>query len=268
MPETRKVFFALGAKTWVTHGADTADVQLVTQAHDVAATTPPPTRLSAIDFSRRVGVVDWAKVQIDSTGVFSDGVSIAGRASYDGILDPHINVLTVGPDAEADSKVGGIYISQGLFDEEKAKFESEGHRWPDPIAGETFENMTAAYGTDGSSTVSRRYAGFFAKVLQREGKLLLLRIKTKAKTVELWVNFSRREECDDPVEVAKNDLCRPAVGPDNAATEGAVFLSLKLCAQIQLSEPKLPHGAATDAAVASADPLRNRYATEASLAAP
>jgi hypothetical protein len=268
MPETRKVFFALGAQTWVTRGINEADVQLVTQASDIAASEPSSTRLSAIDFRRRVGLADWAKVEIDSTGVLFDGASIRGRNDYSTILEPHINVLTVGPNAETHSEEGGIYLSQDRFDGEKNKFESEGHRWPDPIAGKACENMTAAYGTDGSATVSRRYHGFFAKVLERQAPLLRLQITTKAKTVEIWVNFSSREECDDPDEVAKHPLCATAVGPKSAAIEGAVFLSLKLCAQIQLSEPKQPPGAAVDPAVAKIRPRRAPHVVEASNAHP
>jgi hypothetical protein len=206
--------------------------------------------LVTLDLSKRVGVAAWDEAILDNMGLHQNGVAkrpVTALMRDDYKDGP--NVLTVGPTFPGPH-LGGIYIERTkFFAEIRPRMDPKYQLWPDSNR-HTYEYMSSASRISGSIL---RYHGFHATVIKVAGptiKILRINNPNGPGTVTVAVDLNDRSECDDPSQLKDEiqDPHRPSVRESvlttasNVGDNGAIFLSLETCANLNLSGYKEPPG--------------------------
>lgn len=195
-------------------------------------------RSFAVDLANTPLQTAWATIEVDDLGVDQFGNTIPMSSNYDPAAGV-IHVTSVGPQWPLGSRrPGAVYLESKTFDAVRKTFDPQLKAWPPTLPGLTqplpYQFESVAWSDQ------RRYHGFHAALLAQSGTLLQLDVfayGAENKPKRIWIDGASTDDCD-PTRTAFPNGAKP-----DGSSVGAVFLRLKLCAQIGLRGPKQPPGA-------------------------
>jgi hypothetical protein len=209
-------------------------------------------KLVTLDLSKRLGEagVAWEEVLMDNMGFNRD---LTPKEWLGALERPEnedgIDVHTIGP-LFLGTHIGGIYIERTKFYAEiRPRLDPNHQLWPDS-GRHTYQFMSSALRTNDRIS---RYHGFHATVIESVDSIKVLRIRRPRPPIEnivVEVDLNHRMQCDDP-ELLINEIQDPhrpereevpITADSKPGAQGAVFLALRRCAELNLNSYKEPPG--------------------------